>query len=366
MKRVYLIILFLIGAILPLSFWRLLPISQRDFGSFWVAGRAIRSGIDPYDYAALKAFGDQLLGFAHYNFTYPPHGLLLFVPFSYLPAVGAFVLWDLVSLLFFWWAARPLMPKGMPSICALLAPAVLINLNYGQTGLISAALFLLAFRKSGLAAAALTFKPHVGFLIIPAIVSDRRAFIVTILAFLVMVGVSALAFGNWGAFLQHAVGVQGRMLIDQSEGQWLMMAASPAVGYGLWGWLIFAAGALFLLARNYNVFTAATATFLIAPYGLHYDMAAVCLGFSTMLYSRWDDMPPEDAVAATFAFLSPLLVVYATTWVIPPVLLWALLVQTRWTEGTRFRLNLSPQRTLRSRIEAIPLHMTPDGAAQVQ
>jgi hypothetical protein len=330
-KRFYLPALFLIGVLWPTSFWKWLHTSERDFGSFWVAGQAIRSGLDPYNVPALKAFGDQLLGVANYNFTYPPHSLFLFLPFSFFTPVAALILWNIVSVIFFWWAARPLIPKGMPTIYALLSPAALINLNYGQTGLISAGLFLMAFRPNGFAAAVLTFKPHLGFLVIPAVLRSRRAFVTTIIATLALVVVSALAFRNWAAFFEHALGFQGKMLIDQTQDLWLFLGTTPAIGYGIWGWLLFAAGGAYFLARNYNVFTAATATFLIAPYGLHYDMAAVCLGFAIMLYSRWDEMPRSDIAAASLAFLTPLLVVYGTTWLVPPLLLWGLAVQTRWT-----------------------------------
>ena len=353
MKRIYLAALFVVGCFWPARFWTLLSISDRDFGSFWVAGRAIRLGIDPYDLKAFQALGDQLLGHGYYNYTYPPHGLFLFVPLSYLSPVGSFILWNALSALFFWWAARPLIPKGMPSIIALLSPAALINVNYGQTGLLCAGLFLLAFRGKGLAAAALTFKPHVGFLVAPALLRDRRAFLTAVIGTVALVIASALAFRNWGAFIDHASGVQGRMLIEQSVPTWFLIGTTPAIGYGIWGWVIFAAGGAYFLSRNFNVFTAATATFLIAPYGLHYDMAAVCLGFTVMLYSRWDEMRPLEVVAASLAFLSPLLVVYATTWIIPPILLWGLSVQSGRTDGTRLRLEFDKRRRPRLRTEPV-------------
>jgi len=336
MKRAYLIGLYLVGMLWPTNFWRLLPISQRDFGSFWISGRALMAGVDPYDVQALKTFGGQLLGVANYNFTYPPHSLFLFLPFSlFSPAIG-FILWSLVSALFFWWTAKPLLPKGMPTILAILTPAAVINLNYGQTGLICSGLFLLAFRGSGLAAAALTFKPHMGFLIIPAIWRSKRALLTAVVAFLLLVGASAAAFLNWGAFLDHALGFQGKMVIDRSQDQWLYLGVTPAFGFGILGWLLFAAGGAYFLSQNYNAFTAATATFLIAPYGLHYDMAAVCLGFAILIYSRWDQMSAWDTGAASLAFLTPLLVVYGTTWIVPPILLWALAVLVRWTDGSSF------------------------------
>jgi len=351
MKRAYLIGLYLVGMLWPLGYWKLLSTYMRDFASFWVAGRAVWAGIDPYDIVALRALGDPLLGVGGYNFTYPPHSLFIFVPLSLLPAFYAFLLWDFLSVAFFWWASKPLIPKGFPTILAVLSPAAIINLNYGQTGLVCAGLFLLAFRPSGLAAAALTFKPHLGFLAFPALLRHRREFAVAVIASIALFASSALVFGHWVEFIKHAVGFQGAMLVDQTQSQWLFMGTSPGIGYTMWGWLIFATGGVYILSRNFNVFTAATATFLIAPYGLHYDMAAVCLGFAVMLYKRWDDMPRSDIIAASLAFLTPLLVVYATTWVVPPLLLWGLVVQSNWTDGTRIKIERDERKRFQFRVE---------------
>jgi hypothetical protein len=355
MKRLFLAALFLIGASWPLkSFLALRPIAGRDFAIWWGTGHALRTGIDPYDFAAFKALGKQLIEVSNFNFTYPPQALFLFAPLSYLPLLPAFIVWNLASAIFFWWAARRWIPKGMPTILALLTPGALININYGQTGLICSALFLLAFRGSGLAAAALTFKPHFGFLVIPAILRDRRAFRVAIVATLALIAASALVFGGWPEFLRHAVGVQGRDMAGILQPQWFIKGMTPAIGYGLWGWLPFALGGVYFLSRNYNVFTAATATFLISPYGLHYDMPAACLGFAILLYSRWEAMPVTHRLSASLAFLSPVIVVYATTLIIPPILLWGLLVQTKWTQGHRLQMKGGEQGFRRFKVEPIP------------
>ena len=146
MRLYFIATLWILGALGPIAALNLAPVAQRDFGILWVAGRAVMAGVNPYNVEAFKAFGDQLLGVGPYSFTYPPHALLLFVPFSLLPAVPALIVWNLFSAALFYWAARPLMPKGLPPILALLTPPVFINVNFGQTGLITAALFLFAFR----------------------------------------------------------------------------------------------------------------------------------------------------------------------------------------------------------------------------
>jgi alpha-1,2-mannosyltransferase len=355
MKRLVLAVLFLIGAWWPLKvFFDFEPMAGRDFAVWWGSGHAIRVGVNPYDVEAFKAFGKQILGSLHFNYTYPPHALFLFVPLSYLPLLPAFIVWNVASAVFFWFAARPLIPKGMPTILAILTPGALININYGQTGLLWSALFMLAFRGSGLAAAALTFKPHFGLLVIPAMLRDRRAFIFATLGTLFLIAASALTFGYWVEFFEHAFVHQGGLIAGYAQTPWYIKGTAPAIGYGLWGWIPFALGGAYFLARNYNLFTAATAAFLISPYGLHYDMPLVCLGFAVMLYARWGVMPWSHKLSASLAFLTPSLVVYATAWAIPPILLWGLVVQTKWTEGLRLHVRLGERGVRRFACEPTP------------
>lgn len=345
--------LWVVGALGPILALNLTPVAQRDFGSLWGAGRAIMAGIDPYQVEAFKTFGEQQLGIGSYNFTYPPHALLLFMPFSFLPAVPAFIAWNLFSAAMFYQAARSLMPKGFPPILALLVPPVFINANFGQTGLITAALFLFAFRGGGLAAAALTFKPHMGFLVLPAMLRDRRALAVAVGATLALTLISALLFGGWDDFFRHARDYQARTLFNHTQDVWVLQATTPMIGYGVWGWLLYAVGAIYLLSRNFNVFTAATATFLISPYGLHYDMAAVCLGFGILLFTKWDIMPVWHKAVAALAYLSPVIVGFGT-WLVPPILLAGLLVQTEWLEGVRLTADFGQTGYLRVRYGGRP------------
>lgn len=361
MRAYFIVALLIVGALGPIAALNLTPVAERDFGSIWLAGRAIMAGVDPYQVEAFKAFGDQLLGIGPYNFTYPPHALLLFMPFSLLPAVPALIVWNAFSIALFYWAARPLMPKGLPSILALLVPPVFINANFGQTGLISAALFLIAFRGGGLAAAALTFKPHMGFLVIAALLRDRRALAVAVGATLILILSSALLFGGWDDFVRHAREYQAGKLFNHSQASWVLQATTPMIGYGIGGWILYGSGALYILSRNFNVFSAATATFLISPYGLHYDMAAVSLGFIILIFTKWDVMPVWHKAVATLAYLSPALVGFGT-WLVPPILIAGLLVQSEWLEGLRLKIDLGQLGSRRVRFDSRPCNSAdPDG-----
>lgn len=336
--------LWLVGALVPL--WEhyqigLADLALRDFASLWVAGKMVLTGqvADIYILEALRSFGRALLGSATaFNFTYPPHALFLITPFALLPLPAAFIAWNILSAAFFYWAARPHLPTGLPPILAILTPAALFNAEFGQFGFVAGGLWLLAFRGSGIAAALLTAKPHIGFLLLFRMVKDRRALWVAIGGTLALATASAVIFGvsAWPAFLSHATQFQAGSLIGDSYNVWVLAGVTPAIGYGMLGWVPFALAGALLLYRNFNVFTAATATFLISPYGFLYDMTVVCLGFGLLVFSRWEEMPPLHRALACLAFVSPELVRFGTWWV-PPIILAGLWVQSKYRLESELR-----------------------------
>jgi alpha-1,2-mannosyltransferase len=338
-REAFLIFLWLVGVGFTVKHFSLAPIWWRDYLNYWLAPQAIWSGVNPYDVVAYSDFG-----LAHYpkgviqqfNFTYPPHALFLFAPFAILPPYAAFAAWDVASIGVFYLAARPLVPKGLPAFLAVLSPATLICLEFGQTGLLSSALFLMAMRGSGVAAAVLTFKPHLGILVALALfLKSSRSVLVAIGFTIFLIAASALVFGHWRDFIDHAVGYQATPLFNEMQKNiWYILGTTPAIGYGFTGFLIYAIVSAIVLSRNFNVFTAATATFLISPYGFHYDMSAVCLGFVVLLFTFWDKMPLWQRLVASLAFLTPVIVSYGTWWV-PPILLLGLFVQTQCFPGVQ-------------------------------
>lgn len=313
------------------------PIANRDFASFWVAGKLAAQGhaVQAYDLAALKAAATSLAG-TSFNivFPYPPHLLFIAVPLSFIPLTFSFLFWQAISALLFWVAARPYLPKEMPTFLAALTPAALINVAFGQIGLFIGALWLFAFSGSPIAMACLTMKPHVGFLV--AIESARkRLLIATIFIAAALIGASALVFGldAWRAFIAGAAVGQLGMIRAGSHPNWYAQMVTPLIGFGVVGWFIFAGAAVLLLVRRFDVFTAATATFLIAPYGFHYDLAVVCLGFGVLLFRSWRTMLPWHSCICALAFLAPV-IVRAGTWFLPPILLAGLYVLTLYKTDT--------------------------------
>ena len=335
-RRVLMIVLALwllgmvLGASVGIAGWNA-PLADRDFASFWVAGKLASRGHAAlaYDLGGLRATAAQWLGTSvKIAFPYPPHSLLFAVPLSVIPYKVSFCLWQSVSALLFYFAARSHVPKGFPAVLVVFTPAALINVAFGQVGLFYGALWLFAFGGSSIAAALLTFKPHLGFLVAIEVVRKRQI-VTTSLVAVAIIFLSLLVFGSdaWRASLLGAASQQIQMLAGGQMTKWPTQMTTPLLGYGVAGWVLFAIAAAFLLWRRFNVFTAATATFLIAPYGFHYDMTVVCLGFGFLLFEQWAAMPVWQRLVAALAFLSPGLVTVGT-WLVPPMLLAGLYVQS--------------------------------------
>src|SRR5215213_6510579 len=115
------------------------PLRDRDFVVFWVAGKLAMAGqaTDIYHVEALRAAAKQVVGdtVVRLTYPYPPHALFAAAPLSWMPLTVAYWVWQAVSAILFWFAARPYLPSGFPKILVLLTPAAIINVLFGQGGL---------------------------------------------------------------------------------------------------------------------------------------------------------------------------------------------------------------------------------------
>jgi hypothetical protein len=205
------------------------------------------------------------------------------------------------------------------------------------------ALWLFAFRGSAFAAACLSIKPQLGFLILPQLMKDRWFFLRALLVFCGLVATSALVVGYWPDFISRAF-LHARATYNNNYIIWYRVAVTPLIGYGILGWALYAVGAIYFLAKNYNVWTAATATFLISPYGFQYDLPVVCLGLAILIFEQWDAMAPWQRLTCCCGFLSPVIVL-GGTWLVPPILLASLSVQASMSQreqhGSTVHLTIS-------------------------
>lgn len=321
--------LWIIGALAPVLLMLIGKFGEYDFAAFWVAGRQVLDGTagSIYSTAATQVYADRLgLGGATI-FPYPPHALFLYVPFAAIPYIPGYFVWNVVSAACFAWATRSYLPAGFPVVLTILTPAALICLDFGQTGLIFGALWLWAFRGKWAALAVMTFKPHLGILGALSL-KTHAALVKTSLLAAVLIGASILLFGFalWLGFIDHSLGHGQRLTVMK---RWLFAGVGPAMAYGLWGWVPFAAAGALMLARNVNVFTAATASFLVSPYAFHYDMPVASLGFGLLVFTHWREMPVGHRIPIALGFLSPAIAISGAWWV-PPLLLWSLWTQIKY------------------------------------
>lgn len=321
-----------------------IPIADRDFSYFWLAGKLAAGGhaAGAYDLGSMKlAAAAYHLRVINIEFPYPPHVLLVAAPLSALPLGVSFVVWQAFSAGLFFLAARSYLPPRMPRILAVLTPAALLSMIFGQTGLFFGALWLWCFRGSAIAAALLSVKPNLAIPAAPQVLR-MHALVRTAAILIAFLLSTALLFGiePWRAYFAGAATNHLTALVAGRYAAWYVQMTTPYLGFGLVGWLAFAAAAIALLIRRFDVFSAATAAFLISPYGFHYDMTVVSLGFGVLLFERWRSMPAWQVFVCALAFLSPALV-RAGTWLVPPTLLIGLYIQTGAGRPTLFRFPLA-------------------------
>ena len=144
-------------------------------------------------------------------FPYPPLYLFLILPLGWLSYPVGQVIWSTTTFLAYMvavcapgWQLRIVLP-------ALLAPAIAVNLVYGQNGFLTAALMVGGIRLApswpvagGILLGLLAYKPQFGFLVVVALVAARLWRTAVVAAFTVAAAVvaSLFAFGleSWRAW----------------------------------------------------------------------------------------------------------------------------------------------------------------------
>lgn len=336
----------------------------RDFVNIWHGGQeAIAHGAHGvYDWAAYRRTLFAKWGFAGlYAYSYPPHMLLLSVPFGLFTYVPAYALWTILGLCLFWFAARPwLRDVGLPSWSVLVLPATFVNLWAGHFGFLIGALALYGWWRAqtqpvrgGLAFALMTVKPHMGVLV-PLLLLLRARWRTILWAGLGTVGLVALStliFGTWAweAWLMSTLEFQAGLIEVVPRQPYSFMM--PTVGRLLYSWtddpVLVLTGQI--LAGLYAVavpvwawrhrvgvrdlgMLGIIATPLILPYSFNYDMVALSL-LALVCAVRWKTgwLSP-DRLLYSAAFLIPLALepLARQDWWPTPVILLLLLTLAAW------------------------------------
>ncbi|MBR0672037.1 glycosyltransferase family 87 protein [Neoroseomonas soli] len=187
-----------------------------DFSAFYAASSLALSGTPAvaWDRALHAAAHGTSVAGGYFPFLYPPTFLLLCLPLALLPFALSFFAWIGTT-----WAAcvaalsayRAAPWPAIALICTF-APVAVQNVANGQNGFLTTALFAAAGvtldRRPALAGAilaVLSFKPQLGLLVLPALLSARRWRVLGLgtVAGALLVIASVAAFGTepWRAFL---------------------------------------------------------------------------------------------------------------------------------------------------------------------
>jgi len=290
-----------------------------DYACLWAAGRLALTGPADrlYDPAAFLSSVQALVpaydGACAY--FYPPPALLLQVPFSLLPEAPSQWLWLLAGAAVLATAIARLGGGTRGALSGLLHPAVTINLSLGQNGLLSGALVgaALAARSSaasGLALAALCYKPHLAAAAGLCLLVGRRwrALCWAALGGLVLALVSLACFGlaPWQEFLR--LNLVSANLLDENMHSFIMqgsvfrslsMAGAPAAvclagqALGVAGGALIAWHAARRVDGDLRVAQTMAALPLMLPHFGTYDLAFLAVPAALL----WRRGPPATGLA---------------------------------------------------------------------
>jgi hypothetical protein len=308
----------------------------RDFVSTWMGARsALADGpakwfdFDAYNAALRAVFGATSV---HYNWSYPPHLLLLTWPLGLLSYLPAYVVWSVAGLALFLMVATDDGRRGAWLPLLALSPAVAMNAVTGQIGFLTASLLIGGWKEldrrpviAGICFGLLTVKPQLGILLPLMLMLTRRW--TTILAALATVMATALVaawlygWNVWTEYFQVAMPFQRRVLVE-GGGVSFWMIPTPFINVRLaqwpieWAWaaqalvsMLAVAAVCWTFARRREavlstaVFVAAS--FLVTPYVFSYDLVA--LGWVIMLVRERSDNKSFDHGLAIAVWMLPMI-----------------------------------------------------------
>ena len=147
-----------------------------DFINLWTAGRMVIDGQSPdiYNPATFVEYQQTLVSedIGWRLWAYPPHSLLLALPFGFLGYWAALSIWSILGLVLLAYGARRFGFDRIETIILVLSPASLMCLLWGQTGNLAVGLLLLTLSErhdrdpvSIGSVGLLTIKPQLGFMI---------------------------------------------------------------------------------------------------------------------------------------------------------------------------------------------------------
>jgi hypothetical protein len=300
-----------------------------DFVNTWMGGRAALGGHPEqyFDYAHYNAVLHAMFAASlpKYNWSYPPHILLLIWPFGLFPYMASYIAWVAAGLGFYLWSARDGEADGGQILFIALAPVAMVNILAGQNGLFTGAALFAALMNwdrrpvlSGILFGLLTVKPQLVLLVPLVLILTKRwrvfAFATATVA--VMFALTSLIYGFhiWRDYLTEAAPFQNNMM---THGIGLMLGMMPTVFINArlmhaplpLAWTLQAiTSALALVATVWtfwkkrdpllSIAMLLTASLLFTPYAFNYDMTALTAVLALMT-ARADNTRADRALILT-------------------------------------------------------------------
>jgi alpha-1,2-mannosyltransferase len=354
----------------------------RDFLNFWMGGRSVFGGGPAawFDAGTYNAALRDMLGapYPEHFWSYPPHLLLFIWPFGLMPYLPAYIAWCAIGVALYLFACSGAIARKHLLFLAV-APGIAVCIFFGQNGFYTAALligglFCLDRRPvlAGVLFGILTIKPQLGLLLPVVLVLERRWVTIAsaVATLTVLVAATAMLFGwnVWIEFWQKVV-PQQQWLTAHGGGLLFEMVSSVYYGgrlvhlpqsvdwvlQGITTALAFAAVAWCYWRRRDPALSLAlfvTATFLVTPYILNYDM--VVFGFVVARLRERDDNTMADHWLLIAVWTLPVTMMIAAVGFIPlaPAVLIAFAARLVWRLAHRDGRESAPP----------PQHATPASA----
>jgi hypothetical protein len=293
-----------------------------DFTNFWIVARQalhgdlawLRHPVN-YTHIAASALGgakylhSSYLPYSKWAWPYPPIFVLVLAPFAAMPYLTAFISFQSITLLGCA-AVVYLIVRRKPAIALVLAsPLGALNIYWGQTGLLRAALagaglYMLERRPliSGMLIGCLTFKPQFGILYPLAFVAARqwRAFASAAVTavFLTAISIAAFGLGPWLGFAR-SVGPTAEGVLLLGRLPWTDIQTVYGVVRAFHG-----SAALAWLSQGCATAATAVAVWLVWRSPARYALKAALLSAATLIATPYAWAFDLSAIVIPVAFLA--------------------------------------------------------------
>ncbi len=332
----------------------------RDFINTWMGGRSVFGGGPAawFDARAYNAALRAMLGadYPEHFWSYPPHVLLFIWPFGLMPYLPAYVAWCGIGIALYLIACSGAVPRARFMFLAV-APGIAVCIFFGQNGFYTSALLIggLLCRDrrpvlAGVLFGILTIKPQIGLLLPVILLLERRWVTIAsaVLTTAALIVATAMLFGwsIWIEFWQKIL-PQQQWLTVHGGGLLFEMVSSVfygarllhlpfAIAWAMQGLVAVSAFAAVVWAywqRRDPALSLAllvTATFLVTPYILNYDM--VVFGFVVALLRDRDDNTIGDHWLYVAVWTLPVaMMIAAVAWIpLAPIVLIAFAGRLIW------------------------------------